>query len=100
MNILVNAIEAIEDQGTITVKTSCDSTTIYIQIADTGKGISPKHINNIYNPGFTTKGSGVGTGLGLSTCYSIMNKHQGDIDVKSETGKGTIFTISIPILST
>lgn len=98
MNILVNAAHAIEKQGEITVKTWHDNGYIFISISDTGCGIPKKNINRIFEPFFTTKEVGKGTGLGLSIAYDIVKKHNGDIMVESETGKGTTFAIKIPVV--
>jgi signal transduction histidine kinase len=97
MNLLRNAVQAIEGNGTIKIATSSDDTQVYIRISDTGKGIPTEDIPKIFNPGFTTKNVGVGTGLGLSIVYNIIQKHHGDIKVKSEIGNGTEFTIVLPI---
>jgi signal transduction histidine kinase len=70
--------------------------TIHIEISDTGTGIPPESLEKIFDPGFTTKGVGVGTGLGLSLVYKIIEDHGGSIEVKSELGKGSKFTISLP----
>jgi len=93
MNLLVNAARAIEDQGMIQIKTSADKTAVYIEIADTGRGIPSENLNRIFEPGFTTKGAGVGTGLGLSISYNIIQKHGGKIEVESAVGKGTTFVV-------
>ena len=100
MNLFVNAARAIEDQGMIQIKTSADKTDVYIEIADTGRGIPSENLNRIFEPGFTTKGSGVGTGLGLSISYNIIQKHGGKIEVESEVGRGTTFVIILPIVRT
>ena len=97
LNLLVNAAHAIEKQGKITIRTRCDGAQVLIIFADTGKGIDPAHINRIFEPFFTTKPVGIGTGLGLSVSYGIIQKHGGTISVESELGKGTIFTISLPL---
>ena len=97
MNLLRNAGQAIEQQGTITIMTSADEAQIYIKISDTGKGIPIEDRPKIFDPGFTTQGVGVGKGLGLSIVYNIVQKHHGSIDVKSETGKGTEISITLPI---
>lgn len=97
MNILINAIHAIANKGTITITTRRAGENITISFADTGHGISPEHLKRIFDPGFTTKGVGVGTGLGLSIVYKIIRLHEGRIDVTSEVGKGTTFTITLPI---
>jgi len=97
MNLLVNAVQAIPDKGQIVVGTSRDRDSIYIQITDSGNGIQPQHLPRIFDPGFTTKGVGVGTGLGLSISYNIIKKHNGEITVDSQVGRGTTFTIRLPI---
>jgi signal transduction histidine kinase len=97
MNLLSNAIESIDNQGVITISTSTVDQQVVIAIKDDGKGIPPDQIDKIFNPGFTTKGVGVGTGLGLSICYNIIEKHKGVLQVNSELGQGTEFTITIPI---
>jgi two-component system NtrC family sensor kinase len=83
MNILVNAAQAIEDRGTIVVKTSNTGDKIKVSISDSGKGIPPENLSKIFDPGFTTKGEGVGTGLGLSICHRIVQDHHGTIGVES-----------------
>lgn len=97
MNILRNAIQAIENKGTIKIRTFAEKNSVCIQISDSGKGIPPENINRIFDPGFTTKGVGVGTGLALSICYQIIQKHMGEIRVESQLGKGTTFTIILPM---
>ena len=97
-NLLANAIQAIEGEGTIRIETSVDSEYVYVKISDTGKGILPENMDQIFDPGFTTRGSGVGTGLGLSTSYNIVQKHEGEIEVESEVGKGSTFTVRIPMV--
>ena len=100
MNILSNAVDAIDDKGTITLKTSISKGIIQISIKDTGPGIPENIREKIFDPFYTTKGVGKGTGLGLSISQSIIEKHKGNISVKSETGKGTEFIISIPVKQT
>ena len=97
MNVLVNASHAIENQGKISIRTHHNTTQAFIEIHDTGKGISEKDKLRIFDPGFTTKGSGVGTGLGLSIVYQIIKDHNGTIEVESELGHGTTFRIILPI---
>ncbi len=99
MNILVNASQAIETQGEITVKTWSDGNNIYIAISDTGAGIPADKMHRIFEPFFTTKEVGKGTGLGLSIAYDIVKKHKGELQVQSDVGKGTSFTIAIPIVT-
>jgi two-component system NtrC family sensor kinase len=99
MNILINASQAIEVQGEITVKTWSDGINIYIAISDTGSGIPTDKMHRIFEPFFTTKEVGKGTGLGLSIAYDIVKKHKGELRVQSEVGKGTSFTIAIPVVT-
>ena len=98
MNLLINAGHAIEKQGEITIKTWDEDGSILIAISDTGHGIPKENLNNIFEPFFTTKEVGKGTGLGLSITYEIIQKHNGEITVESEVGKGTTFTVRIPII--
>ena len=97
LNILVNAGQAIEGQGDVTITTRHDEDHVVIEIADTGRGIPPANLDRIFDPGFTTKGVGVGTGLGLAICYRIIQDHQGDIRARSEVGTGATFTIRLPV---
>ena len=70
---------------------------VKIAIEDTGSGIAPENLSRIFDPFFTTKPVGQGTGLGLSLAYGIMQKHRGKIEVHSQLGKGTCFTLTLPI---
>lgn len=98
MNLLVNAAHAIEDKGTITIRSGTeDGGRVWIEIADTGKGIAQEHITKIFDPFFTTKPVGKGTGLGLSVSYSIIKKHDGEIRLDSRVGEGTTFRIVLPV---
>jgi two-component system NtrC family sensor kinase len=97
MNLLTNGVEAIGKKGKIIVRTRLKSEWVVIQFIDNGRGIPSQDLNHIFDPGFTTKGVGVGTGLGLSTCYRIVEDHGGSIDVQSEEGKGTTFTVRLPL---
>jgi PAS domain S-box-containing protein len=97
MNLLVNAGHAIDDKGEITITTGQQGEEVFIAIADTGSGIAPEDIKRIFDPFFTTKPVGKGTGLGLSLAYGIVQKHIGRIEVQSELGKGTTFTVWLPI---
>ena len=94
-NILVNACQAIEGKGKITITTSYEAETMTVSIKDTGKGIPEDEISKIFTAGFTTKGVGVGTGLGLAISAKIIEKHNGKIIVNSEVGKGSEFVITI-----
>ncbi len=97
MNILMNSVQAITTNGEIMIKTTTERDTIEISITDNGCGIPQDNIGKIFDPFFTTKNPGEGTGLGLSICYGIIKNHNGSIDMKSEVGKGTSFTIKLPI---
>ena len=97
MNILSNAIDAIDDKGIIAISTSKSNKSIRISIKDSGRGISENIKSKIFDPFFTTKEVGQGTGLGLSICHSIIEKHRGSIEVKSEIGKGSEFVIALPV---
>ncbi len=96
LNLLNNARQAIGEKGTITIRTWVEDKTANIAITDDGVGIPKENLSRIFDPGFTTKGVGIGTGLGLSICYQIIKDHRGKIDVESEVGRGTTFTIRIP----
>ncbi len=102
INIIVNAVSAIKEktpdnQGTITINTFEEEEYVCCTIEDTGTGISPQIITEIFNPFFTTKPVGQGTGLGLSISYDIINnKHHGKLEVQSNLGEGTVFTIKLP----
>jgi PAS domain S-box-containing protein len=97
LNILNNARQAISGKGEITIKTWASKNKAHITISDTGNGIPEDQLKSIFDPGFTTKGVGVGTGLGLSICYQIIQEHKGLIEVESQEGKGTTFTIVLPM---
>jgi len=100
MNLLVNAGQAIQENGTITLRTKQQGENVCLEITDTGAGIPPEIINRIFDPFFTTKPVGSGTGLGLSITHSIIRKHNGQIEVESQPGKGTTFRITLPIHQT
>ncbi len=97
INLLNNAAEAIEGPGTITISTRSLNGQVGICIADTGCGIPEENLGKIFTPFFTTKPPGKGTGLGLSIVYGIVKMHRGQIGVQSEVGKGTTFTITLPM---
>lgn len=97
VNLLVNAAQAIEDQGIITVNTRQEKDWAVVEIGDNGSGISPENLEKIFVAFYTTKSVGKGTGLGLSICHDIVQKHQGTITVASTVGEGTCFTIKLPI---
>ncbi|MCG6659308.1 histidine kinase [Halomonas campisalis] len=97
LNLLVNAAQAIEEHGTITVRTGCESDQVWLTFADNGKGMPDELQSRIFDPFFTTKPVGEGTGLGLSLSYGIVQKHGGRIEVDSRRGAGTTFTIWLPV---
>lgn len=96
MNILNNAVQAIEGEGVIRITTKEQNGQQVITIQDSGPGMPEDIKDHIFEPFYTTKGVGQGTGLGLSISYGIINKHEGTIEVESEIGKGTTFTITLP----
>ena len=97
MNLLSNAIQAIEKNGLITIKTWTEATNAMISITDNGKGMTEEVRKKVFEPFFTTKEMGKGSGIGLSICYQIISQHHGHILVKSEPGTGTEFLLSIPL---
>ena len=99
MNLLVNAAQAIEGQGEIGIRTWQEGGNIYIAISDTGCGIPDEIKKRIFEPFFTTKEVGKGTGLGLPISYDIVQKHSGRITVDSTIGKGTTFTVELPVIT-
>jgi signal transduction histidine kinase len=97
MNLLSNASDAIPETGDITITTRLSGDTVHIIFQDTGTGISPDDLPHIFEPFVTTKDIGSGTGLGLSISHGIIEKHQGRIEVESEPGKGSVFTVVLPL---
>lgn len=96
INLLLNALAAMPDGGTLSVTTRAAGGKVEIDIADTGVGIKKAHLNKIFDSFFTTKDGVKGVGLGLSVCYGFIKEHDGDIQVKSTPGQGATFTITIP----
>lgn len=97
MNILSNAIQAMPNGGNLTVTTFLDGEKIYVSIQDTGTGMSDEVKSRVFEAFFTTKDIGQGTGLGMSITASIIEKHHGTIQIESALGKGSTFTISLPV---
>jgi two-component system, NtrC family, sensor kinase len=98
INLLINAGQAIEGEGKVTVKTRLEGDEVHVAIGDTGRGIKPENRSKIFAPGFTTKPLGVGTGLGLAISRKIVvETHGGSIDFETEEGVGTTFHVRIPI---
>ena len=101
MNLIMNARHAIGHHGTLSLSTTyqSDDSQVIVRISDTGYGIEKKNLSRIFDPFFTTKPTGEGTGLGLSVSYGIIKNHNGDISVESRVGKGTTFTITLPVVN-
>ena len=97
MNMLLNAAHSITAPGKIAVETRSADGSVEIVFSDTGHGIPEEHLNKIFDPFYTTKGTGKGTGLGLAISYGIIKKHNGDIEVKSTVGKGSTFIVRLPV---
>jgi two-component system NtrC family sensor kinase len=98
-NIISNAAEAMAGSGVLTIRTSLEKQTdlIKIEFSDSGHGIKAENMNRLFEPFFTTKEVGKGTGLGLAISYGIIQKHEGSIEVRSEVGKGSTFTVILPV---
>jgi signal transduction histidine kinase len=96
VNLITNACHSMPRGGNVVVSTSCESGEVVIRVRDTGSGIRPEHLGRIFEPFFTTKPDGKGTGLGLSIVQGIVENHGGDVQVNSELGAGTTFTIRLP----
>ena len=99
LNLILNGIEAMPDGGTLSfdADSSMDTGYLAVHVSDTGVGMTPRVVQSIFDPFFTTKPTGVGTGLGLSVSLGIVQKHGGEIQVKSKVGEGTTFTVILPI---
>jgi Signal transduction histidine kinase regulating C4-dicarboxylate transport system len=95
-NLLVNAAQAMDKQGQITITTRQDGDRVLLKVRDTGCGMTDEVRRKIFDPFFTTKEVGKGTGLGLAICYDIIQKHQGEIEVESKSGVGTLFWVWLP----
>jgi hypothetical protein len=96
LNLVLNARDAMDGGGELTIATSAAEDSARIEVSDTGQGISPEHLSRIYDPFFTTKTAKKGTGLGLSVTYGIVREHGGSIEVQSEPGAGTLFHLEFP----
>ncbi|HOW35303.1 MAG TPA: PAS domain S-box protein [Candidatus Omnitrophota bacterium] len=96
LNLVLNSQDSIKKDGQITITTSCGEEWISVQVSDTGEGIRPEDMDHLFQPFFTTK-TDSGTGLGLFVSQGIIKEHNGSIKVKSEVGKGSIFTVVLPI---
>ena len=97
MNLLINAAHAIEQFGVITLRCGHEGDWVWVEVQDSGKGIEPQALSRIYDPFFTTKPVGEGTGLGLTLSYNIVQKHNGRFEVHSTPGEGSRFRIWLPL---
>jgi two-component system, NtrC family, sensor kinase len=97
LNLFLNARDAMPSGGILAVRTWFAEETVHVEVADTGMGIAPEHLARIFDPFFTTKAPKKGTGLGLSVTYGIVREHGGTIEVQSQVGQGTRFTIELPL---
>jgi two-component system NtrC family sensor kinase len=95
--LATNAVDAMPNGGKLTLRASASPRAVAIEIEDTGMGIPVDHMSKVFEPFFTTKEVGKGTGLGLAVCYGIITDHGGRVSVRSNVGKGTTFTILLPI---
>jgi signal transduction histidine kinase len=95
VNLLRNAVDAVEGEGRIIVRSFTRDGETFAEVSDTGRGMSEEVLNKMFMPLFSTKGER-GTGMGLATCYAIVRRHGGDIQVKSAQGAGTTFTVRLP----
>jgi signal transduction histidine kinase len=98
-NLLRNAVQAMPSGGTLTLRTETSENEICLAVADTGVGIAPDILDRIFDPFFTTRPTGQGSGLGLSVAHGIAIKHGGRIKVVSEEGKGSEFSVYLPVKS-
>lgn len=97
INIILNALDAMPQGGELGIKLSQENEAAVVRVSDTGTGIRPEHLSHIFDPFFTTKGVGKGTGLGLSISYATVKEHDGRIQVRSDVGRGSTFTIILPV---
>lgn len=97
LNLLTNAVDAVEENGEITVETFIENNHVGLRVSDSGCGIPRENKDMLFEPFFTTKQVGRGIGIGLSTCYNIVREHSGEIIVDSEVGKGSSFTVLFPL---
>jgi signal transduction histidine kinase len=97
LNLVLNAAQAIGERGTIRVATEQTGTSLVVHVEDDGCGIAPEHVERIFDPFFTTKAVGEGSGLGLGIAHGIVRSHGGEIRVESTPGRGSRFSVHLPI---
>ncbi len=97
MNLLTNAVQAVEGQGEIRLRTYADNGSVFVEVSDSGPGIAPELCERVFEPFFTTKAVGQGTGLGLAIAHSLVARHGGDIQLQSAPGKGATFVVRLPV---
>jgi two-component system, NtrC family, sensor kinase len=98
LNLLLNARDALREEGTITVSSACRDGKAVFEIMDDGIGIAEDDLPRIFDPFFTTKGRAQGTGLGLAISYGIVREHRGEIHVESQAGRFTRFRVELPLV--
>jgi two-component system NtrC family sensor kinase len=96
--LATNAFDAMGDSGSLSITARNDGVKVVVEVSDTGVGIAPENLPKIFEPFYTTKEVGRGTGLGLAVCYGILTEHGGTLDVQSTMGTGTTFTITLPAI--
>jgi two-component system, NtrC family, sensor kinase len=97
MNLVLNAVQAMPDGGTLRLRTRTAHGAVELEVEDTGVGIAEEHLERIFEPGFSTKGGRVGMGLGLLICRDIVDRHGGRLTVRSERGRGSCFRLTLPL---
>ena len=97
LNLVMNAVHAVQGRGRIAVSTRCRGRCVEIDVEDDGCGIAPEIRERIFDPFFTTKAAGEGTGLGLGIAYQIVRGHGGEIEVESQPGRGSRFRVELPL---
>jgi len=97
LNLVLNAVQAIDGPGLVEVSTETEMNEVVVKVRDTGSGIAPESLGQIWNPFFTTKSVGQGLGLGLAVTYNIVKRHSGEVQVETEVGKGTLFSVRLPV---
>ncbi|MEI7437098.1 MAG: ATP-binding protein [bacterium] len=100
MNLFINAVNAMPDGGLLSIDVRTVAGSVIVRVSDSGCGIPKENIQKIFDPFYTTSSAGSGTGLGLAICYSVLKQHKGSIDVESIVGKGSTFTVKLPLSNT